>query len=167
MSFLKSTLCLLCVMCLSAAVVQAADEAPKTSPETAVAPKIKGPPQDVVKYPQDTPEKALESIVKALNGEDFGYFIAWQVTPDSTARTIEKFKTLEAAIEDQKTNPAKIAGRKNMLEVIQKIQKEPKKELEKSGDLELARFLSGEMMIQFEKQKDGGWCLNPKARAKK
>src|SRR5438552_517275 len=80
--------------------------------------KSVGSALDPKKYPQDTPEKALESIAKAFDGEDFGYFLGWLVTPDSTARSIEKFKTFEAAVEDQKTNPQKVAGRKAMREVI-------------------------------------------------
>ena len=51
---------------------------------------------------------------------------------------------------------------------IQKIQKDPKKSESKEGDVDTARFaVSEDSFIQFEKQKDGAWCMNPKARAKK
>lgn len=144
-----------------------AEEKPKVEGGTAAA--FGFPGRDAVKYPQDTPENALASIVKSMGSDDFGYFIAWLVTPDSTQRTLDKFKTLAAAVEDQKTNPAKIGGRKALLETIDKIQKDPNKKAHQATDKdEIARFMIDDIsFIQFEKQKDGRWCLNPKARAVK
>jgi hypothetical protein len=123
------------------------------------------PKLDPVKYPQDTPENALASVIKALEAEDYGYWLTWIVTPDSTARTLEKFKTLDAAIADSKTNAAKIAGRKALLESIKKGQKEKKTTEGTDKGVAWFRFLNpdGEF-VQLEKQPAGRWCMNPRAR---
>ena len=56
------------------------------------------PKLDAAKYPQDTPEHALESVVKALEAEDFGYWLSYIVTPDS--RLFRQLGLYEAPVID-------------------------------------------------------------------
>ncbi|HLX65259.1 MAG TPA: hypothetical protein VKX17_28580 [Planctomycetota bacterium] len=122
------------------------------------------PKPDPEKYPQDTAEHALDTMAKALEAEDYAYFITWVVTPDSTKRTLDKYKTLEAAVAASKTEPAKVEGRKTTLALIAKIDKSKKVE-GKDGDIAYVRFsIDDKSFMQFEKQAGGRWCFNPRAR---
>ena len=126
------------------------------------------PKPDPAKYPQDTPDKALDTMKKVLDGEDYAYWFTWVVTPDSTQRTLEKYRTLEAAVNASKTEEAKVKGRVGTLEMIGKIQKDKKTEDGTDQGTPYIRFkIDEKSFFQFEKQKDGRWCFNPRARTAK
>jgi hypothetical protein len=122
---------------------------------------------DAVKYPQDTPEHALDSIAKAIEAKELGYWIAHLVTPDHTQRMIEKYKSIEAAVAANIDDPKKVEGRKHLLEAIRAMQADKKTSEGEENGKKWFRFMRTENeFIQLEKQADGRWCMNPRARAK-
>ena len=144
----------LLALCFCVSVTHALDE-PKPDPD---------------KYPQDTPEKALSTMAKVLEAEDYAYWFTWVVTPDSTRRTLEKYKTLEAAVNASKTEEPKVKGRVSTLEVIKKLQANKKTEegVDDQTKTPFFRFLlEDKSFMQFEKQSGGRWCFNPRARTAK
>jgi hypothetical protein len=124
--------------------------------------------QDAAKYPQDTPQKAMESIIKALEtNNDLGYWVAWLVTPDHTQRMIDKYKSIDAAVaanQDEKH----VAGRKQMTDSMKKmLEAKTTTEGELNGVKWFCYKLGETQIVQLELQKDGRWCQNPKVRATK
>ncbi len=122
---------------------------------------------DPDKYPQETPQKAMESLAKALESNDLAYQIAWLTTPDFTNRMIEKYKTIKACVEANQT-PEKVAGRKALLDTIRKMQSgNVTKEGEENGTKWFTYRLGEDQVVEFELQKSKRWCWNPKARSAK
>lgn len=122
---------------------------------------------DPDKYPQETPQKAMESLAKALESNDLAYQIAWLTTPDFATRMIEKYKSIKACVEANQT-PEKVAGRKALLDTIRKMQAgNVTKEGEENGTKWFAYRLGEEQVVEFELQKNKRWCWNPKARSAK
>jgi hypothetical protein len=123
---------------------------------------------DAAKYPQDTPQKAMESIIKALDtNNDLGYWIAWLVTPDYTQRMIETHKSIDATVaanQDEKH----VNGRKQMIAAMKKmLEAKTTTEGESNGVKWFCYKLGESQLVQLEMQKDGRWCQNPKIRATK
>src|SRR5262249_48537011 len=58
-----------------------------------------GPALDTTTYPQDTPQKALDSIIKALEGSEIKYWIANLITPTESKRLVEKHGSIAKAAE--------------------------------------------------------------------
>jgi len=120
---------------------------------------------DLTKYPQDTPEHTMSSMVKALETDNaLGYWISYLVTPDHTQRMIEKYKTIDAAVaanQDEKH----VNGRKQLVESIKKmLEAKTTSEGEANGVKWFCYKLGDSLMVQLEKQKDGRWCMNPRAQ---
>ena len=122
--------------------------------------------QDAAKYPQDTPEKAFESIAKALEANDLAYQIAWLSTPDFTQRMLDKYKSVDAAVAANQGDD-KVKGRQVMLKTIREMQTA---KLTTQGEVHGVKWfcyrLGDNQLIQLERQKDGRWCMNPKVRQK-
>ena len=109
----------------------------------------------------------MESLAKALEADDLAYQIAWLATPDYTQRMIEKYKTIAAAVEANKS-PEKVAGRKGLLETVRKMQAAKTTTQGEEHGVKWFCFKLGEdQLIQFERQHGGRWCWNPKIRAAK
>ena len=124
-------------------------------------------PLDVVKYPQDTPEHAVESLAKALENDDLGYQIAWLATPDFTYRMIDKYKTIAAAVAANQ-DPVKVAGRKQVLDAVKKAQAKKDVSHGKVNGTPFFLFaLDDSKFLQFEQQPDKRWCWNSRIRTSK
>jgi hypothetical protein len=129
---------------------------------------LDAPKVDAAKYPQDTPDKALDTMQKVLDTQDYAYWITWVVTPDSTQRTLEKYKTLDAAVEASKTEEAKVKGRVMTLDIIKNVMAAKKTEEGTENGTPFFRFkVDDASFLQFDKQADGRWCFNPRARTGK
>jgi hypothetical protein len=133
-----------------------------------IASGLEEPKPDPKKYPQDTAENSLNTMALVFESEDYAYWFTWVVTPDSSKRTMDKYKTLEAAVAASKTEKPKVEGRVTTLELIKKLQAKKKPEVGTDNGTSYARFwVDDKTFFQFEKQKDGRWCFNPRARAPK
>lgn len=125
-----------------------------------------GPALDAAKYPQETPQQALRSLIKALEARDFSYWISFLIVPADTKRLVERHGSLEKAAQanaDEKLAPrlrAQVALLKEML-----AGKAPA-EGEDHG-APCARFQVGQTVLQLEKQADGRWCMNTGVTAAK
>lgn len=116
------------------------------------------PPLDAVKYPQDTPQNAVMSIVKALEGKDFVYWIANLIIPEDSARISEKHGGLEKAAA-LNGDPKYTERRAKMLETMKALATTKVTDVEKDGK-KIARFIGVGHVIQFEQQGDKRWCMN-------
>ena len=56
------------------------------------------PALDALKYPQDTPQNALKSIIAAFEAKDFAYWLSHLLRPEDSARIIEKNGGLDKAV---------------------------------------------------------------------
>lgn len=150
-----------------------------TAPATTAAPSVIvpvipsqiDPPEtgiklDAVKYPQDTPEKAFESLAKALETNDLAYQIAWLSTPDFTFRMLAKYKSIAATVAANQGED-KVKGRQMLLKSIREMQAAKMTAQSEINGVKCFRFGLGEkLIIQLELQKDGRWCMNPRVREK-
>ncbi|MEI6233341.1 MAG: hypothetical protein WCT04_09825 [Planctomycetota bacterium] len=115
---------------------------------------------DPKKYPQDTPEHALESLAKAIESDDLAYWYAWLYTPDRIFTNMQKYKTIEACVKANKT-PERTASRVVLLDAIRKTQ------LNKTSDhgtikitnVKWHSFISPDgKELMFLQLADGRWC---------
>jgi hypothetical protein len=124
------------------------------------------PTLDAAKYPQDTPQKALSSLVKCLGAKDYAYWIGHLITPADAKTTIEKHGTLEKAVEflsDEK-HSAQMQERKELMQKM--LDANSSTEGEDNG-VKWTRFQSEGRVLQLEKQADGRWCMNLRNTGKK
>lgn len=116
------------------------------------------PALDPVKYPQDTPQNAIQSIMKALEAKDFAYWIANLIIPEDSARITEKHGGLDKAVA-LNGDPKYVERRGKMLETMKTLSAAKLTELEKDGK-KIARFIGTGQVLQFEQQADKRWCMN-------
>ena len=126
------------------------------------------PALDAAKYPQDTAAKALDSIIKALDARDFGYYVTHMILPADKERILKKYGTVQKYAE-AKSEAAQAEGMKNMADVLKGLQKESKQTEGETGDVKWTRFDAGREKLQLEKLPDGRWAMNlrPLAEAPK
>lgn len=117
-----------------------------------------GPALDAVKYPQDTPQNALQTIMKALEAKDYAYWIANLIIPDDSKRIIEKHGGLDKAVAFN-GDPARVDKRAKHIEAMKELATGTVSEVEKDGK-KLTRFIKNGQVIQFEQQPDKRWCMN-------
>jgi hypothetical protein len=121
-----------------------------------------GPAVDAAAYPQDTPQKALGSIIKALENNDFKYWISNLIIPAESKRLIEKHGSIAKAAEansDDK-HAAKI---KAQVEIMKKLLAANKTTEGDEKGLKWVKFQLDDNVLQLEKQSDGRWCMNQRA----
>jgi len=118
----------------------------------------KAPQLNAAKYPQDTPQKALESLIQALETKDLSYWIAFLIAPADTKRLVEKHGSLEGAA-NANADERRSARLKAQLEVMRKMAGKPPEEGEENG-VKFARYQVDQKVLQLEKQADGRWCMN-------
>ena len=121
--------------------------------EAAQAPRL-----NAARYPQDTPQKALESLIKALEAKDIPYWIAFLITPDDAKRLIEKHGSLEGVV-NANADERRAARLKTQLELMKQMAGKPPEEGEEHG-VKFARFQAEQKVLQLDKQADGRWCMN-------
>jgi hypothetical protein len=118
-------------------------------------------PLDSNKYPQDTPKKALNSIIKALEKRDFEYWITWLIVPEATKRLVAKHGSLASAAlmnADDKHTPRI----KQQIEVIHEMLKADKTTEGSENGVKWVRYQDDDKVLQLEQQPDGRWCMNTK-----
>lgn len=116
------------------------------------------PALDAQKYPQDTPQNALQSIMKALDAKDYAYWIANLIIPDDSKRITEKHGGLEKAVA-YNGDPVRVDKRAKQLEAMRDLISGAVSEVEKDGK-KITRFIKNGQVIQFEQQPDKRWCMN-------
>jgi hypothetical protein len=124
-----------------------------------------GPALDAAKYPQDTPQNAANSIIKAIDANDLEYWVAHLVTPADTKRRVEKNGSIAQAAKNYAEKQSKQL--KAMRDVIEKMLKESKPTEGEENGVKWVRFQLEEKLLQFEKQSDGRWCMNTRVNAVK
>jgi len=119
------------------------------------------PALDAAKYPQDTPQKAIESIIKALDAKDFAYYVTHLILPADRERLLKKYGTAEnyAAA---KSEAAQVAAMQAMSDVLKGLQKDSKLSEGEAGGAKWTRFESKKERLQLEKVADGRWAMNLK-----
>ena len=116
-------------------------------------------PLNAEKYPQDTPQKALTSLIKSLESKDYGYWVSNLMTPADSKVLLEKHGSLEKAVAflaDEKHS-------KMMNDNKERMQKMLDANKTTEGDengVKWVRFHLEEKELQLEKQTDGRWCMN-------
>jgi hypothetical protein len=131
-----------------------------------VARAADGPALDAAKYPQDTPEKALDSVAKSLEASDLAYWNTYLATPDQLQRMLAKYKTLDAMVAANIDDPKKIAGRKKLVAFLRKMQADKKAPEFLNKEMTATRFNGDHgMFVQFELQPDKRWCFDPQGGA--
>jgi len=116
---------------------------------------------DAEKYPQETPRKSVASIVKALESRDFDYWISWLVTPAAKERLITQHGSLNSAVifnADDKHIPRI----KAQTETIKKLIGVNKTSEGVNDGVTWFRYSDEDLVLQFERQPDGRWCMNTK-----
>lgn len=111
------------------------------------------------KYPQDTPQKALASLVKCLDGKDYGYWISHLMTPQDGKGFLDKHGSLEKAVaflSDEK-HAKMMSDNKDRMQKMLDANKTT--EGDENG-VKWVRFHLDEKELQLEKQADGRWCMN-------
>ena len=117
------------------------------------------PALDCAKYPQDTPQKALASLIKALEAEDYVYSISFLLAPQSTQRLGAKYDSVEKAAAANR-EPERQQRRKAQCELMKKmLEANATTEGEENG-VKWVRFKHEDSVLQLEKQPDGRWCMN-------
>ena len=116
-------------------------------------------PLNAEKYPQDTPQKALASLIKSLEAKDYGYWVSHLMTPTDSKVLLDKQGSLEKAVaflSDEKHS-------KMMNDNKERMQKMLDANKTTEGDengVKWVRFHLEEKELQLEKQADGRWCMN-------
>ena len=146
------TACATVVLCVLSGAISGVGAA------EAIAEAPKPPQLDAAKYPQDTPQKALESLIKALEAKDVSYWIAYLITPADTKRLVEKHGSLEGVV-NANADEKRAARLITQLELMRKMAGKPPEEGEENG-VKIARFQAEQKVLQLEKQADGRWCMN-------
>jgi hypothetical protein len=118
------------------------------------------PALDQIKYPQDTPEKALTSIVQSLSFMDIGYWFSWQIRPQDSKWWMDKYGGIEKLVR-AKSNEKSIVQFVATKQFMQLMQKTNQTSQGVENGASWFRFHNGKTVVQFEKQSDGRWCMNP------
>jgi hypothetical protein len=135
---------------------------PSAKPAMPVADTAKAEPEIPLKpevYPQDTPQNAAGSIVKALEAADYAYFARWLLVPEGRDRLLTKWKSF-ANYEAEKKKP-EIRGAMDDLarKMKEVISKSPVLEGEQDGVKWVHLETPGVLGIHLE-LRDGRWALN-------
>ncbi len=118
------------------------------------------PALDAAKYPQDTPQNTLNSVIKAMEGKDFAYWVTWLVIPADKERLLTKYKTVDAIVEvnAQPKRAEKVAAQ---CVIMKNLLKESKTSEGDENGVKWYRFQGNDkVLLQLEKQADGRWCMN-------
>lgn len=114
---------------------------------------------DANKYPQETPKKTLNSILKALDKRDFEYWIQYLIVPADSKRIIAKHGSLASAVlmnaDDKHT-----ARIQQQMEVIREMLKADSSTEGTDNGVKWTRFKDGDKILQLDQQPDGRWCMN-------
>jgi hypothetical protein len=121
------------------------------------------PVLDAKAYPQDTPQKALGSIIKALEATDFKYFATHLITAEDKALILKKYESLEKFVESRK-GEEKAAAIKAQTVLMKQLLETNKVTESEENKIKIARFTFGTKIIQFEKNADGLWQLNSRVK---
>ena len=118
------------------------------------------------KYPQDTPEKALESVKKALESDDLAYWIFWLITPRDNMLISTNYKSAEDAAKAMQASKSVVAENTKLSDSIRELSSRCVTETGEEDGVKWKRlFLDDKKFFQLEQQKDGRWCLNLRARS--
>jgi hypothetical protein len=120
------------------------------------------PALDSASYPQDTPQKALGSIVKALEANDFKYWVSNLITPEESKRLIEKHGSI-AKVAEANSDEKHAAKIKAQVELMKKLLTANKTTEGDDHGTKWVKFQLDDNVLQLEKQSDGRWCMNPRA----
>jgi hypothetical protein len=123
------------------------------------APAAEGPPVDAVKYPQDTPKKALQSILRALEKRDFDYWIVWLICPENTKHLIKKHGSI-AAVSLMNSDDRHRPRIEQQISAIKEMLKADKVTEGATNGVTWVRYHDEERVLQLEKQPDGRWSMN-------
>jgi hypothetical protein len=125
------------------------------------------PALDAKKYPQDTPQNALASIVKAMESKDFAYWVTWLVVPAVNKKLMETYGSLDKYLEAQ-AKPERMEKVEAQSKVMKHLLEKNKTIEGESDKVKWVRFeLPGEdVILQLEKQEDGRWAMNSNKRSK-
>ncbi len=112
---------------------------------------------DLAKYPQDTPETTLLSVVNALERDNnYGYWMAFLTTPDHAMRMADKYKSFEAAVTNQDVTLTRLT-----VESIRKLLSAKLTSEGETGGVRWFRYKFGETeTLQLDQQPDGRWSVN-------
>lgn len=118
------------------------------------------------KYPQDTPEKALASVKKALESDDVGYWICWLITSrDKTFITLN-YNTIEDAAEAMIASKQVRAENAKLADAIRDLSSRAVTETGEDFGVKWVRLMIDDKnFFQLELQSDRRWCLNLRARS--
>jgi hypothetical protein len=118
------------------------------------------PALDATKYPQDTPQNAVASLIKALDSKDYGYYLAWLLTPGDKERILKKYGTVAKYVE-AKSDAEQSAAMKKMADTLRVIEKEGKQTTGETGGAKWTQFSAGKERLHLD-LKDGRWLMNLK-----
>ena len=118
------------------------------------------------KYPQDTPEKALASVKKALESDDVAYWIYWLITSrDKTFITLN-YNTVEEAADAMLTSKQVKAENEKLVDAIRDLSSRAVTETGEDFGVKWVRLMIDDKnFFQLELQSDRRWCLNLRARS--
>ena len=115
--------------------------------------------RDADKYPQDTPQKALTSIISALEGKNSEYWLTWLVTPESSNHVKEKYGSIEKAIAVHRDeHHAEMIKQRH--ELMKKMLAENKTTEGEENGVKWTRFHADDKVLELDLQPDGRWCMN-------
>ncbi|HYG74427.1 MAG TPA: hypothetical protein VEK08_05420 [Planctomycetota bacterium] len=115
------------------------------------------------KYPQDTPQNAVKSILKALESRDFDYWISWLVTPAAQRELIERHGSLNSAVLFN-ADDRHVPRIKAQIEAIRKLREANQTSEGEDNGVKWFRYSGDGRVIQFERQADGRWCMSRTAK---
>lgn len=121
---------------------------------------------DAGKYPQDTPKKALTSILKALDKRDFEYWILHLIVPADSKRIIAKHGSLASATLMNADDKHKDRIQEQM-QVIREMLKADKTTEGTTEGVKWIRYMDDEKVLQLDQQPDGRWCMNTRITKEK
>ena len=126
----------------------------------ALGPVANAPKLDPEKYPQDTPQHALESLIKALDSKDYAYWMVHLMTPFDSNSLLNKHENSVEKAAAFFSVEKRAALLKDSHDLMQKMLDANKTSEGEEQGVKYARYEADGKMLQLEKEADGRWCMN-------
>jgi hypothetical protein len=112
------------------------------------------------KYPQDTPQKALESIIKALESSDIKYWIANLITPTESKRIVDKHDGSIAKAAEANSDEKHTTKIKSQVEIMKKLLTANKTTEGDDKGVKWVKFWLDDNVLQLERTRGGPMFRN-------
>ena len=120
------------------------------------------PALDAARYPQNTPQAAFGSIIKAQAQNDVAYWLSWLITPADKERLLKKYGSVDKVVEKHR-DPKFAARIAEQCAIMKKMLAANKVTEGETGGVKWARFAGAQTpdgktrVLQLNKQADGRW----------